>query len=97
MIRVGTLVRSRLLPCTGALRMALVAALLLLPGVVPARAQEPAPAGSIRGQVLAAATRQPLAGAAVVVLDLGLAEFTGGDGRFVVGVCQRDSTACRSW
>ena len=43
--------------------MALAAA-LLLPGEVPARAQETARAGSIHGQVLAAVTRQPLAGAA---------------------------------
>ena len=83
MIRVGALVRSRLLSCADALRMALAAA-LLLPGVVPVHAQETERAGSIHGQVLAAVTRQPLAGAAVVVLDRGLAEVTGSDGRFIV-------------
>ena len=58
---------------------------VLLSGVVPADAQEPARSGSIHGQVLAAVTRQPLGGAAVAVLDRGLAEVTGDDGRFVLG------------
>ena len=77
--------------CAGraaAARSALVAAapaVVLLSGGIPVLAQEPARAGSIHGQVLAAATRQPLAGAAVVVLDRGLAEATGDDGRFVLG------------
>ena len=59
-------------------------AALLLSGAVPASAQETERAGSIHGQVLAAVTRQPLAGAAVVVLDRRLAAVTGDDGRFTV-------------
>ena len=83
----GALVRS----CAGraaAARSALVAAAalaaVLLSGGIPARAQETERAGSIHGQVLAAVTRQPLAGAAVVVLDRGLAGVTAGDGRFTM-------------
>ena len=64
-------------------RVSVVAALLA--GVVAAHAQEAPLRGSIHGQVLDAATRQPLAAAAVVVLDRGLATVTGGDGRFTLG------------
>ena len=64
-------------------RVSVVAALLA--GVVAANAQEAPLRGSIHGQVLDAATRQPLAAAAVVVLDRGLATVTGGDGRFTLG------------
>ena len=56
----------------------------LLAGVVPAHAQEANRTGSVRGQVLDAVTRQPLAGAAVVVLDRGLATVTGAEGRFTL-------------
>lgn len=83
MTTVGALVRGRLLPLAATLRMALVAAGLLA-GAVPAHAQEPSRSGSIRGLVLAAATRQPLAGAAAVVLDRGLTALAGDDGRFTV-------------
>ena len=67
-------------------RVSVVAALLA--GVVAAHAQEAPLRGSIHGQVLDAATRQPLAAAAVVVLDRGLATVTGGDGRFTLGGVQ---------
>ena len=56
----------------------------LLAGVVAAHAQEANRTGSIHGQVVAAATRQPLGVAAVVVLDRGLATVTGDDGRFTL-------------
>ncbi len=56
----------------------------LLAGVVAAHAQEASRAGSIHGQVVDAATRQPLGAAAVVVLDSGLATVTGADGRFTL-------------
>ncbi len=56
-----------------------------LAGAVPAQAQEAPRPGSIHGQVVDAATRQPLAAAAVVVLDRGLATATGDDGRFTLG------------
>ena len=52
--------------------------------VVPAHAEETPRPGRIHGQVLDAATRRPLAAAAVVVLDRGLATVTGGDGRFTL-------------
>ncbi len=56
----------------------------LLAGVVAAHAQEASRTGSIHGQVVDAATRQPLGAAAVVVLDRGLATVTGADGRFTL-------------
>ena len=68
-----------------ALRWAVFLAVALLAVVVPADAGEPSRTGTVRGQVLDAVTRQPLAGAAVVVLDHGLATVTGDDGRFTVG------------
>ena len=64
-------------------RVRIVAALLA--GVVPAQAQEAPRPGSIHGQVVDAATRRPLAAAAVVVLDRALATATGDDGRFTLG------------
>ena len=86
-----TTVRALIRACAGratATRSAFVAAVSLaatpLAGVVPAHAQETPRAGSIHGLVLAAATRQPLAGAAAVVLDRGLTALTGDDGRFTV-------------
>ena len=56
----------------------------LFAGVVSAHAQDAPRPGSLRGQVVDAATRQPLAAAAVVVLDRGLATVTGADGRFTL-------------
>ena len=56
----------------------------LLAGVVAAHARETPRAGSIHGHVLDAATRRPLAAAAVVVLDRSLAAVTGDDGRFTL-------------
>ena len=56
----------------------------LLAGVVAAHAQEASRTGGIHGQVVDAATRQPLGAAAVVVLDRGLATVTGDDGRFTL-------------
>ena len=64
-------------------RVRIVAALLA--GVFPAQAQEAPRSGSIHGQVVDAATGRPLAAAAVVVLDLGLAAVTVDDGRFTLG------------
>ena len=64
-------------------RVRIVAALLV--GVVPAHAQEAPRPGSIHGQVVDAATRRPLAAAAVVVLDRALATVTVDDGRFTLG------------
>ena len=65
------------------LRCVCVAAALLA-GVVAAHARETPRAGSIHGQVLDAATRRPLAAAAVVVLDRSLAAVTGDAGRFTL-------------
>ena len=63
---------------------AIVLAVLAAAAAFPAQAQETAGAGGIRGQVLDAATRRPLAGAAVVVLDHALTAVTGADGRFAL-------------
>ena len=49
-----------------------------------AHAQDAVRAGSVHGSVIDAATRQPLPGAAIVVLDRGLATVSGDRGRFVV-------------
>ena len=87
MTAVGVLVRAqarRAAAARSAFVAAAVLAAVLLSGGVEAHAQEPARGGSIYGQVLAAVTRQPLTGAAVVVLDRGLAEVTGDDGRFIM-------------
>ena len=87
MTAVGVLVRAqarRAAAARSAFVAAAVLAAVLLSGGVEAHAQEPARGGSMHGQVLAAVTRQPLTGAAVVVLDRGLAEVTGDDGRFIM-------------
>ncbi len=68
-----------------ALSLGCVRIVAALAGAVPAQAQEAPRPGSIHGQVVDAATRQPLAAAAVVVLDRGLATATGDDGRFTLG------------
>ena len=86
MFRIGACNENRGWPVSLSVWRACVAAALLA-GVVPALAQEANRTGSVRGQVLDAVTRQPLAGAAVVVLDRGLATVTGAEGRFtLIGV-----------
>ena len=77
--RVGLTLR-RLCVVTALWRLCVAATLLA--GVVPAHSQEAPRRGSLHGQVVDAATRRPLAAAAVVVLDRGLATVTGDDGRF---------------
>ena len=86
MFRIAACNENRGWPVSLSVWRACVAAALLA-GVVPALAQEANRTGSVRGQVLDAVTRQPLAGAAVVVLDRGLATVTGAEGRFtLIGV-----------